>query len=317
MRLTEVHIPRWKRSVGKRYRRVRKIARNGFKAARKKSRVVRKDLGRRWNANPLRTRRGREIALQGLAPDTRSGVGEALKAASAVISPNDDMLWNDLPEHYFRAGASALENVLRALEETSAPEPRRILDLPCGHGRVMRLLRAAFPDARIFGCDLLLDGVDFCARKLGAIPVPSEKDPADIPIRDEVGLIWCGSLVTHLEDEAFRRFLRFFAERLSPGGIAVFSAHGEEAVRRMTEKTFSYGLDPGREEAMIRSYRDSGFGYANYRKTDDYGISLSSQAWITEACSSLPHGVRLAASRERAWDDHHDIHVLQRPGGEE
>lgn len=52
----------------------------------------------------------------------------------------------------------------------------RILDLPSGAGRVLRALRAGFPDASIVACDLMRDGVDFCAREFGAIPVYAAAD---------------------------------------------------------------------------------------------------------------------------------------------
>ena len=46
-----------------------------------------------------------------------------------------------------------------------------MLDFACGHGRVMRTLKAAFPDALLTACDIDRDGVDFCARTFGAAPV--------------------------------------------------------------------------------------------------------------------------------------------------
>ena len=59
---------------------------------------------------------------------------------------------------------------------------KRILDLPCGHGRVLRYLSAAFPEAEITACDIMREGVDFCASTFGAIPVYSQDDPQQIPL---------------------------------------------------------------------------------------------------------------------------------------
>ena len=52
-------------------------------------------------------------------------------------------------------------------------EVRKILDLPCGYGRVLRMIHAAFPRATIHACNLNKDAVDFCAATFGAIPVYS------------------------------------------------------------------------------------------------------------------------------------------------
>ena len=46
--------------------------------------------------------------------------------------------------------------------------PRRILDMPCGHGRVTRVLRARFPDAAITVCDIDRDGAGFASDRFGA-----------------------------------------------------------------------------------------------------------------------------------------------------
>src|SRR5919109_3533527 len=74
------------------------------------------------------------------------------------ISPRDLMARDHL-DHYFRVGEGAINEIERLLDN----EPERILDLPCGHGRLMRWLRAAYPYAEIVGCDLDPDAVNFCA----------------------------------------------------------------------------------------------------------------------------------------------------------
>ena len=57
-----------------------------------------------------------------------------------------------------------------------------VLDLPCGHGRVLRALKAAFPGANFTACDLDQHGVDFCVRRFGAAGVYSNLDPNKIRI---------------------------------------------------------------------------------------------------------------------------------------
>ena len=55
---------------------------------------------------------------------------------STVISPNDHM-WNTGSQWYYDVGKSALDCVRSALA-TAHIEPKSILDLPSGHGRVCR-----------------------------------------------------------------------------------------------------------------------------------------------------------------------------------
>jgi SAM-dependent methyltransferase len=128
------------------------------------------------------------------------------------ISPADQMLSGAAldREYYFRCGRSAVERIQTSLATASIPRERvkRILDLPCGHGRVLRYLRAAFPEAEIAACDLLRDGADFCASTFGATPVYSCDEPEAIPLSPgSFDLIWVGSLFTHLDAPLWVRFL--------------------------------------------------------------------------------------------------------------
>src|SRR5581483_10052394 len=69
------------------------------------------------------------------------------------ISPRDEMYAGDA-DHYFGVGRSALRCVRLAMLAAGKQRVCRILDLPSGHGRVLRYLKAAFPEARLTACDL-------------------------------------------------------------------------------------------------------------------------------------------------------------------
>ena len=111
-------------------------------------------------------------------------------AYSTVISPNDQM-WKAGEAWYFETGLSALECIRRALNSANVT-PTSILDLPCGHGRVCRMLRMAFPDAHISASDLDRDGVDFCAQEFEAEPLYSREDIREVRTSRsfESDLVW-------------------------------------------------------------------------------------------------------------------------------
>jgi len=152
---------------------------------------------------------------------------------SRTISPDEEMPIQDI-EIYFSAGRSAVACINLAMNaaQKSASDVRRILDLPCGHGRILRYLKAAFPEADITACDIRRDAVDFCASTFGAVPVYSHDDPAKISLEHNVfDLIWVGSLFTHLDVDLWSSFLSLFRSFLQPSGVLVFSTHGYEGER--------------------------------------------------------------------------------------
>ncbi|MDQ3010815.1 MAG: class I SAM-dependent methyltransferase, partial [Acidobacteriota bacterium] len=226
------------------------------------------------------------------------------------ISPNDEM--HDAgSQYYFEVGYSALKFVTLSLLAAERPAPRRILDLPCGHGRALRMLSAAFPDAEITAADLNRDGVDFCASRLGAKPIYSHPLPDQIKLSGSFDLIFCGSLLTHLDAGHWIGFLNLFQSLLEPGGIVVFTTHGQLSIDLMLSGVQTYGMKPDSIARIVKSHKRHGFGYHSYSGSSDYGISVSSTPWVLREAAKLP-GWHLAAYFPQAWAKHQDVYAYVR-----
>lgn len=259
-------------------------------------------VGSGWQHYSLHGRReGRAWVSQ---PDRMSGVVRD-------ISPNDEMVTN--PEHYFDVGESALRAVQNALATVHRPASsvRRILDLPCGHGRVLRFLRAAFPQAEITACDLNRDGVEFCARTFGAERVFSDVDAARIPLFGEYDLVWCGSLLTHLPQTQCEDFLRLFHRVLAPGGLAVFTLHGRHYELELHSGRRTVDLSPEQIVSLLAAYRRVEFGYVDYAAQSGYGFSLASPAFVTRQLIPIAPW-QIVGYHERGWDRRQDVVSLQK-----
>jgi SAM-dependent methyltransferase len=222
---------------------------------------------------------------------------------STVISPNDHM-WATGQSWYFEVGLSALECVNRALTDAGVT-PRAILDMPCGHGRVCRMLRAAFPSAHITVCDLDPDGVDFCAHEFHAEPLYSHEDVRAVKLDRVFDLIWCGSLFTHLDRDRWPPFLEFFADHLAPDGVLVFTTHGRRPIQWMLGGVFSYGLTLDEQRSLVEHYARDGFGFVS-PANQAFGISLSSMSFVCAQVERQP-SLKLVGLREAAWAGHHDV----------
>jgi len=221
------------------------------------------------------------------------------------ISPRDVMHRSD-PDRYFIVGGQALDTIERLMKLVSLENPTSILDLPCGHGRVMRFLRARFPDASIAACDLDVDGVDFCASAFDARPIYSTSDLANVPLNGEFDLIWCGSLVTHVHAEQWRSLLPVLATHLRESGLLIFTTHGRFHANRLRTGKTTMGLSKWSVQAIIADYDRCGFGFQNYPGQEGYGISLSAAPWVCSRVIATP-GLRIVAYQERGWSDHQDV----------
>jgi SAM-dependent methyltransferase len=220
------------------------------------------------------------------------------------IDSKDAMHWGN-KDHYFGVGVSALQCIRLAILAAGKEEIRNILDLPCGHGRVLRMLRAVFNDARIVACDLDTDGVDFCAKAFDAIPVYSKESPDEIEIDGQFDLIWCGSLLIHLDSNRWPGFLRLFSRLLAPGGILVFTTQGRCAAARILKENF-YGITPEQTTQVVEAYHKTGFGYHDYDWMPGYGVSLSALPWVLTTVQKQSD-LRVIALQEQGWDNHQDV----------
>ncbi len=229
-----------------------------------------------------------------------------------TIGAGDEMFTGD-QAHYFGVGKSALHGIETALFAANKPHAdiRRILDLPCGHGRVMRYFKAAFPQAQITACDLNRGAVDFCAQTFEAAPVYSQVNISQIPLHGKYDLIWSGSLLTHLRAEPCAEFVRLFSSLVNPGGLIVFTLHGRWVERSLATNRYTYGLKGHDVAALLKDYYATGFGYADYPGMSGYGISVSSPAYVLAQLVSLPD-LKLISYQEKGWDNHQDIVCLQK-----
>ena len=227
------------------------------------------------------------------------------------VSPGDSMFGGNLSV-YLRTGASGLECVRQALASADRGEPpRRILDFGCGHGRVLRFLKAAFPQAALTACDIDPSAIRFCADALGAEPVLSNAELTDVPLDGDFDLIWSGSFFTHVDAVAWRRALTLLRPHLGDSGVLAFSTAGAWPAERLETGATDYFLDREGVESVLAQYRRSGFGYADYPQETGYGISLAAPSSVASMVASL--GLRVVDHRERAFDAHQDL-VVAVPG---
>jgi 2-polyprenyl-3-methyl-5-hydroxy-6-metoxy-1,4-benzoquinol methylase len=237
--------------------------------------------------------------------------GTSVLPASTVIASADDMCVPDASQ-YFHLGREALTLVQQAVTLAGGGRIEAILDLPCGYGRVARWLRTAYPAARLTMSDTHGPAVAFCVEQLGATGVQAAIDGrhwAALP--GPYDIIWCGSLLTHLDRDEWITHLRRFAERLSPHGVLVFTAHGLLALDKLQSGEKDYGLLQPEITRLCASAAAEGFGYVGYPDTPAYGISVAQPAWICELIARQTE-LHVLDFRVAAWDQHQDVVVCSR-----
>ena len=270
-------------------------------------------LRRRIVYNPARVYLQRRRLLKSPALD--AGQAELLGRVSTRIHQRDGM-YAGHGENYFRAGLSAIACVEEVLRHSEPARVRHILDLPSGFGRELRFFALRFPEATTTACDIQPEAVAFCAREFGAVPTVSRPRLSEVSFDRKFDLIWCGSLVTHLDDASIHDLLKLFSKHLSADGIFIFTFHGDYVHAKMAAGGDTYELAAESIPALVESYERTGYAYQDYPRglgyfefhpeKSRYGISLTSPDWLRGLAKSIG-GLREVYFRERGWADHQDV----------
>ena len=255
-----------------------------------------------------------------------------------TIDPSEDMIVREAGgiEHYRQVGLRALELLTDAMVLTGRPRAPRILDLPCGGGRVTRHLVRFFPDSEVVVSDVDSAKVEAVTRQFGVRAIAASPEFA-APLGERFDLIFVGSLLTHFDEALYLRSLDVLVEALVPGGVLVLTTTGRSWAAEALDSETKAGLPPrswwspalkwltgGRHRASsLRAaieggYAKRGFGYAEVRSWTEqygrsYGSSFASPSWLMRQVERRTDA-RILAFKERGYDHLLDALLVQRLG---
>jgi SAM-dependent methyltransferase len=221
---------------------------------------------------------------------------------SQEIDPADQM-WITGPDWYWDVGRNGLDCLIKGLLVSPIPEPRSILDLACGYGRVGRHLASAFLSTRLVWCDV--DGAEFCARTFGGEAIKSDHELLNVEL-PRVDAVWVGSLFTHLPEHRARVWLRYIAACLNPGGVMVVTFHGRVMTKLYRAALPDMSLIIDRIEPECAA---TGWGFEPYGTDPLWGFSLSAVGHLATIAAEVPD-TKIGGIVEGGWAANQDVLVL-------
>lgn len=227
------------------------------------------------------------------------------QGVSRVIASTDTMLDSNGIETYLNIGKGALDHCKNFLK---GREPHRILDFPCGYGRVMRWFRNEWPAADIYGVETDSECLAFVRDTFQANTI--QADPRlNMTVPGEIDLIFSGSLLTHFDEWQWHIYMEMCCNALSPDGVFVFTTHGRIASVLAKQRHSVYGTLVDTRELYERQ-KATGFSFLPYDPAyPTFGITLTSPAWILTQLQKMPT-IKIIGFEEGGWGQ--DIWAVQR-----
>jgi len=173
---------------------------------------------------------------------------------------------------------------------------RRVLDFAAGDGRATRFLAAEVGPDRVWASDILPAAVEFQGKEFGVRTIQPVTDPDQFRCGETFDCILVSSLFTRLPEGMFARWLRVLFGLLAPGGVLVFSVHGEALLpQRVSMPLNGIWFHPGSEDSPLKS--------------SDYGSAIVTDGFVRRQIGKLPgpcHGVSI----ERGLCRQQDVYIL-------
>lgn len=242
-------------------------------------------------------------------------LANAEKNVSRKIADNDTMCAGGQISAYLGIGRRAIHLIAQSLAESPATGQDRFMDFPSGWGRVTRWIRAAFPDAQIDVSDIKREAVSWNCEEFGTIGFESNEDFSVINAPGGYDIIWVGSLLTHITEDAAKALIKFTTGHLAENGLLLLTSHGRRAVYNGLHKRRALRAFPEEQDLVdtLEPYYHGEYAHREFKNMPGYGMSFTPLAWFEKQLADYDD-LTLVEFREKAWNNHQDLVVLRKSG---
>jgi SAM-dependent methyltransferase len=194
-------------------------------------------------------------------------------------------------------------------------EVRSALDFGCSSGRVVRVLQAAYPEARWYGCDPNGPAIAWASENLPAIEFFVNGDAPPTPLTDgSLDMAYAISIWSHFAPGLGLGWFEEMYRLIRPGGYLVCTTHGLTSVALYAQLSLR---SPQQSDQILGALYRQGWWYApEFGEEGDWGVVnpdwgtafLSPEWMLTHLCPRW-RVLEFAPGRNQ---ENQDVYVLQR-----
>ncbi len=207
---------------------------------------------------------------------------------------------------YFSGGKANADQVIAVMHSLNLiGDRKRVLEFAAGFGRVTRHLKAPLAQNIFSASDIHEEACSLIKEKIGVTVYQSSQSPLNLMIPEQ-DFIFVLSLFSHLPEKSFGAWLDKLYSRLSPGGVLLFTTHGEHALT-------SCG------DFFMQNYDSKkGFGFRPESDQDDlpnteYGTAVVSDEYVRSTIRRIAPTAKILGMKANVWFGLQDEWIIQRP----
>ena len=198
----------------------------------------------------------------------------------------------------------------------------RVLDFGAGCGRMVRFFCGNEAKYEAFASEVNPAHVAWMRESLRGVTVMRNGVLPPLGGREGFDLIYSLSVFTHLNLAATDAWVEEMHARLRPGGVLIFTVHGERALEitaGSVEHQGWMGMTSGMARGIRANLKREGFVYLRYGEDvlrmanagGDYGISCMDVGWVRGRWGRMFEVVEFVPAAVRGWQD---VVVMRRRG---
>ena len=240
-------------------------------------------------------------------PDFMSG----WTGVNATISKDDDIFrffaghptsLNPVRD-YLADGWRTLSELMWLLEVHDLPLAKvsSFLEFASGFGRFTRHLVKRLPAGALTVSDVVPEAMDFLPLQFPVQAVRSTHQPDDLALPAQYQVIFVLSLFSHLPARTWSRWLAKLWAATAPGGLLVFSTHGQSCAERASVPLSADGF------AFFGGSESTALDQA------EYGVAYTSEDYVRNVVRIHAPGAVHTFMQDHFWSQQ-DAHILRRPG---
>jgi SAM-dependent methyltransferase len=194
-------------------------------------------------------------------------------------------------------------------------DARDALDFGCSSGRVLRVLRAAYPETTWHGCDPNTAAIAWAGENLPGIEFFANGDEPPLPLPDgSLDLAYAISIWSHFAPELGLRWFEEMYRLIRPGGHLICTTHGLTSVAYYAKH--EHRTPEQSQEIADALYRQGAWYAPEFGEEGDWGVVnpdwgtafLSPEWMLTQLCPRW-RVLEFAPGRNQ---ENQDVYVLQR-----
>lgn len=189
------------------------------------------------------------------------------------------------------------------------------LDFGSSSGRVVRVMRAAYPEVSWHGCDPNGAAVEWAGANLPGIEFFASTNEPPLPLADgALDFIYAISIWSHFEPALGLRWFEEMHRLLAPGSHLMFTTHGLTSI----DHFHANGIRSAEQSTEIREamYSSGAWYKAEFGEKGDWGVvnpqwgtAFLSPEWVL---TNLPPRWQVLAFAPGRNHDNQDVYLLRR-----